>query len=147
MFARLFRPTDERDINQLIYDYAEHSRPRDYAHIITKLPGLTLYAPVRSSNAPFYHGMQHVTKPGDQIAIQAVNVPGYGKMVLFFTDQRNPRLEFPYIGTPFAEACKMAMLTPDVVGVLIYNDKESYIGLPHFQLMEILGQFEPVQTA
>ncbi|MEZ4661488.1 MAG: hypothetical protein R2911_28390 [Caldilineaceae bacterium] len=147
MFSKLFRHTDERDINQLIYDYAEYGRRRDYARIIKKLPLLTLYSTVRSTNAPIYHGMQHVTQPGDQIAIQAVNVPGYGKMVLFFADQRNPRLGSPYIGTPFAEACKMSMLAPDSVGVMIYNDKESYIGLPHFHLLEILRQLAPVQTA
>ena len=147
MFSKLFRHTDERDINQLIYDYAEYGRQRDYARIIKKLPSLTLYSSVRSTNLPIYHGMQHVTKPGDQIAIQAANVPCCGKMVLFFADRRNPRLGSPYIGTPFPEACKMSMLSPDSAGVMIYNDKESYIGLPHFHLLEILRQLAPIQTA
>lgn len=146
MFSTLFRRVDGR-VNQLIYDYAEYGRQRHYARILQKLPSLTLYSPAKSTNVPFYHGKQHVTKPGDQIAIQTVNIPGYGKMVLFFADSQNPRLGSSYIGIPFVDACKMAMLTPDVAGMLIYNDNESYIGLPDAHLLEILRQLEPVRNA
>ena len=117
----------QRDINQLIFDYAEYHRPRDRDELIALLMRTELFAPVISGAPDLPNGTRYVVGANDSIQLMTARL-GNLNCVAFFTDQSDTRLQPPFISMTGEEAMRM-VLEAKADGIAIQNNKTSYFGL------------------
>jgi len=127
-----------RDVNQLIFDYAEHRRPADLRELIVLLRQTELFAPVVSGapNAP--SGTKYVVSADDAIQLQTARL-GNLNCVAFYTDRSDARLQHPCVSMTGEEALSM-VLRANADGIAIQNNKTSYFGLDAQGIREALGK-------
>jgi len=83
-----------RDLNQLIFDYAEHQRPADKKELVALLKRTELFAPLASDVSHIPPGKPYVIGPDDSIGLKTAQLGGL-ICVVFFTDRSDPRLQGP----------------------------------------------------
>src|SRR5689334_12223649 len=90
MFGRWFG--DKRDVDQVIFDIAEHHRPRDHARLFELLRGRELFASVASSTVPMEHGRRMTISSGDEIQLSTGTLPNGMTCAVFYLDRADSRL-------------------------------------------------------
>ena len=135
-----FLRKDGRDIDQVIFDYATHQRPRDHRRILEMLRGRELYASIASSNVPLEHGRQRVVGPGDSIQLRTGSLPNGMSCAIFYVDRSDARLGPNYAGLTASEAFEMVLKT-DLDALLIQNSKDSWVAIPRKELAAIRAKY------
>ena|ERR1051325_1311105 len=127
----------QRDVNQLIFDCAEYSRPADQKELIALLLRTELYAPVVSGAPNLLNGTRYVVGANDSIQLATARL-GNLNCVAFFTDRSDTRLQHPSISMTGEEAMRM-VLKAKADGIAIQNNKTSYFGLDAQGIRDALG--------
>ena len=130
---------DERDIDQLIFDLAEHgNRPADMRELYRRLPNIDLFAKVLSANFPIRNGTRHTIGQGQNLQIQSASLPGGHNLAQFFVDRSDSRLGTHFISISPSEACSMVLNMSALSGLLICNSKNSWVALLKPELQRLL---------
>lgn len=138
-FGRLFNAEGEhtmpwfwkkgkKDINQLIFDIAEYSRDSDREELYRRLAGLELYAPAIDMNFTAQNGEKLVVRDGMRVHIPTMEIQGY-QLAVFFVDKADHRLGPRFVSMSVGEAFAMVE-NSDLGGIVFYNNRESYFGIP-----------------
>jgi hypothetical protein len=131
---------DSPDIDQVIYDIAEFSRPRDRERLFELLRGRELFMPVASSTVPPEDGRQVVVGPGDQIKVNMAKLPNGMTCVVLFVDRQDSRLGPRCAGITVPEALDMVLKT-SVDALLIQNSGNSWVAFPKQELPAIRTRY------
>lgn len=130
---------DERGIDQLIFDLAEHgNRPADVSELYRRLPHMELFARVLSANFPLQNGSRHTIGPGQNLQIQSASLPGGQNLAQFFIDRADPRLGSHFMSVSPREACSMVLKMDALSGMVICNTKNSWVALLKPELQRLL---------
>ena len=130
---------DERDIDQLIFDLAEHgNRPADRRELYRRLPNMELFARVLTANFPLQNGSQHTIGPGQNLQIQSASLASGHNLAQFFIDRSDSRVGSHFISISPREACSMVLTMDALSGLLICNSKNSWVALLKPELQRLL---------
>jgi hypothetical protein len=131
---------DSRDLEQVIFDYAEHKRDADLELFYRLMSAREVYLPVDKASLPAAAepGVPYTTRDTDQVLIKSVSIPNNGEWVFAATHTHQPLLEGGYVGMPWLEFLKMAQQIAGAQGALIQG-KTSYIALYKEHIAHVLG--------
>ncbi|HEX8463333.1 MAG TPA: hypothetical protein VF627_01830 [Abditibacterium sp.] len=118
---------EDRNLNQLIFDFAEYQRVDDMKMIYRRLSELELFAPALSANF-ILNGERTVIEAGMELKVPTVQIQGL-LFAAFFVNKTDPRLGDRFISMNIVEAFGMIEKTNHLTGVAFYNDKESFFGI------------------
>ncbi len=127
---------DKRDIDQVIFDIAEHQRRRDHERLFQLLRGRELFAAVASSNVPFEDGASITVKAGDVINLNTAKLPNGMVCIVFFVHRSDSRLGERYAGFTVRDALDMVIQT-NADAMLIQNGRDSWVAFPRGELPAI----------
>jgi len=131
---------DKRDVDQVVFDIAEHGRPRDHRRLFELLRGREMFSPVTSSNVPFVDGRRITVQDGDDIKLTTGRLPNGMSCVVLYVHRHDPRLKSPYIGVTMPEALDMVARS-DVDTLLIQGRGESWVAFPRSDLAGIRSKY------
>jgi hypothetical protein len=141
MFKNFFKKAkDERDIDQLIYDIAEYQRTKDYEILYKLMTETIFFCPVDSEsikNIP--QGEKYITKSADKIKTYFVEMNGL-KLIPFYTSNNDERLKTSYFEIDGIDALKMVLESKGISGLLIQNNKNSWVGFDEQKIRWILSK-------
>jgi hypothetical protein len=134
---------DDRSLNQLIFDLAEHHRQSDRQELYRRLKGIEIFANIATANFPLPpYGTQHKIDEGQILGVPSVKLPGGQFMVQFFIDRSDPRLRAECIGMATKDAFVMAMKGPSVEGLVLCNLTNSWVAFLKPEIERLLkGDF------
>jgi hypothetical protein len=138
MFGGLFG--DKRDVNQVIFDIAEHHRPRDHQRLFELLRGRELFVSIASSNVPLKHGRRIMISSGDEIQMKTGTLPNGMTCAVFYVDRADSRLGSPYAGMTVPEALEMVSKT-ELDALLIQNAQNSWVAFPRAELLALRAKY------
>lgn len=119
---------EDKDLNQLIFDVAEHRHANDIEEIHKRLRRLELFAPVMNANFEIEHGQSMTIEKGMELKIPTTMIQGL-TFAAFFVNKNDPRLGDRFMGISVSEAFGMVDKTTDLAGLAFYNDRDSYFGI------------------
>ncbi len=131
---------DSRDLEQVIFDIAEHKRDADLELFYRLMSTREVYLPVDKASLPTAAepGVPYTTRDTDQVLIKSVSIPNNGEWVSAATQTSHPLLAGGYIGMPWLEFLKIAQQMVGARGALIQG-KTSYIALDKEHIAYVLG--------
>jgi len=135
----------ENDIEQLIYDIAEHARDQDFTQLYQSLAGRELFIPIEKDSLSAIP--QHI-KPGEpfqvegdaSIQLRNVEGPRGEAFVPVVTTENAPIVKGSSFGIYWPDALKMVLKIEGVAGLLLKGENSSiYFYKP--QIENILKQY------
>ncbi|PTY35802.1 hypothetical protein BGP77_00270 [Saccharospirillum sp. MSK14-1] len=141
--AKFFNRTDKRDIEELIFDIAEHNKEEDHHRLYDLLSGRELFLPVVPESLPanYVPGSKVIVNSSMRIRVRNVQGPNGEVFIPGSTQEDCPMIQDGYIGMGWFEYLKMALRTPSVSGVLIQGEK-SWVGLDKLRIQYILQHYD-----
>ncbi|MDO8330671.1 MAG: hypothetical protein Q7T36_09385 [Fluviicoccus sp.] len=143
MFSIFKRKTknDERDIEQLIFDVAEHQRDADFHLLYLLLKDREVFVPVVRSSVPSAAkpGEAYVTRTEDQLVLKTVELPGNGAWAPAATQAISQLVAGGYVGMPWLGFLNMVMKIEDVRGAFLQG-QTSWVALDKQRVAYILAQ-------
>jgi hypothetical protein len=131
------------DIDELIFEIAEHKRDQDYQSFFKLIKGRSFFCPVDpASTAGIPQGSPYQVKAGDGIRVPFTNISGL-KLIPLFTTQGDQRLAKGYFEIEGLEALRMATRAAGVHGVLFQNKDYSWVGLDQKKIKWVLDTYGP----
>ncbi|MDX2111884.1 MAG: hypothetical protein SFY80_16770 [Verrucomicrobiota bacterium] len=131
-------PFTDKDLDSLIYDYAEKKRPGDMRKLLKLLACAELFAPVISGLPDNPVGMKYIVGAGDRIQIRTVEVSGL-KLVLFYTSKTDARLGTSFISMTGREAFEM-VIKAEEGGIAVQNARTSWFGLDRQGVLDAIKE-------
>lgn len=124
-FFKRRKPQGERDLEQVIYDVAEHHREEDRELVYRLMTDREVYLPVVPGTLPAaaVPGVPYVTSATDQLGISLVELPGNGRWAPAMTLRTHPLLVGTCIGMPWQGLLKMVQRLPDARGVVLQGQR------------------------
>ncbi len=134
--------SDDRDIEQVIFDVAEHNKDEDYHRLYELLVGRELFLPVDPESLPanYEPGSKIVTDSSMQIRVRNVQGPNGETLVPSATLEECPMVQGGYIGMDWFEYLQTVLKIPSVAGVLIQG-KTSWVGFDKQRIQYILSTY------
>ena len=123
LFKKLMR-NDKRDLEQVIFDIAEHKRDQDFHLLYMLMKGREVFVPVDTGSvpAPARPGVPYMTRPGDNVRIRTVELPDSGMWVAAATQSTNRMLTKGYVGMPWLGCLTMAMKIESARGIYLQGE-------------------------
>jgi hypothetical protein len=141
MFEKLFGRNKSIDIDQLIFDLAEHKRAKDYETFCKLLKGRAFFCQVDPpSTTGLPSGLPYQIQRRD-----AIKLPGLAKikglaLLPLYTFDGDQRLKNSYVKIEGLEALRMAVKATGIDGLLFQNRHDSWIVLNREQIKQLLAQ-------
>ena len=130
---------DRRSIDEVVFDIAEHQRPRDHKRLLQLLRGRELFVPIASSTVPLEDGARITVQAGDEIKLKTGILPNGLGCVAFFVHRDDSRLGATYVGMTVREAFEMVAKT-EVDALLIQAAGESWVAFPRRDLLSLCAK-------
>jgi hypothetical protein len=129
------------DIDQLIFNIAEHKRDKDYESFFKLIKGHSFFCLVDpASMVGIAKGSSYRVQATDAIRIQSANINGL-KLIALFTSQSDKRLAKGFFEIEGLEALRMATRATGIFGVLFQNKDSSWVGLNLEKINWILATY------
>jgi hypothetical protein len=130
---------DKRDLEQVIFDIAEHNQDKDYFRMYELLKDRELYLPADPNSLPedFVPGSRLVTDSSHQIRISNAKGPNGELLIPAVTTESHPTLQGGYIGMRWSDFLEMVLKIPEAWGALIQGET-SYVGFDRERIKYIL---------
>ncbi len=143
MFAFLKRRKgrDLRDLEQVIFDVAEHQRDSDFHLLYALLSGREVYVPVVNASLPVSAapGVPFVTRASDRVAFRTVSLPKIGVWAPAATLSSHPMLSSSYVGMQWLEFLRMTGKVAEVRGAALQG-KSSWVALDKQRIAYVLSK-------
>src|SRR5690348_8731899 len=119
-FKKHPRP-DSRDLEQVIYDIAEHNRDEDFQLFYRLMAVREVFLPIVKASipAPAQPGVPYVVGPTDRLAIRTVRGPDDQPWAFATTQPTHPHLAGEFAGMSWLEFLRMVMKINEVRGALL----------------------------
>lgn len=141
--ARLGRiGPEDKNLNQLIFDIAEHQRARDIEEIYKRLRHLDLFAPILGANFELEDGRKTLIEKGMDLRTPTTQIQGMA-FAVFLVNKTDPRLGDNFIGMNAAEVFDMVEKTNHLAGFAFYNDRESFFGIARQDFPMLRNRYLP----
>jgi hypothetical protein len=136
---RIFgKAKENRDINRLIHDIADHQRTADYRELLARLPKLTLYFPVSQAAAGNLPRGERIQVPsGSNIPLPAVTIDGRTHVLLYASKSDN-RLDPGVAEIDGTEALRMVLRIPNSGGLVIQAEGTAWVGIERDKVAYVL---------
>jgi len=139
LFGRL-KP-DERDINKLIFDLAEHgARTNDVKELYRRFASMELFGKIVGASFPLKDGVKLVVAQGEILTTQYTTLPGGQKMAQFFVDKSDARLLPEFFGMTAREAFEMVLKVVDVDGLMLYTPQDFWFAMLKAEVERVLRE-------
>ena len=141
MFEKLFGRNKSDDIDQLIFDIAEHKRTKDYEAFCKLLEGRVFFCQVDpASTTGMPKGVPYRAQAND-----AIKLPGLAKikgltLLPLYTSPSDQRLKNSYLEIEGLEALRMAVRGKGIDGLLFQNRRNSWVVLNMEQIKSVLAE-------
>jgi len=137
---------ENRNIEQLIYDIAEHARDEDYTELYELLADRVLFIPVdkaslKSVPSDAKPGEMFKTDASTSIQIRNVAGPRGDSFMPVATMETSPMVAEGHVGIYWLEALAMVLKVDEVVGILLQGEN-SWIGFYKPQIEHILSVYK-----
>lgn len=131
---------DSRDIEQVIFDIAEHNREADFVLFYRLMSTREVYVPVERASLPSAAeaGLPYTTQAADELKVKTASIPDNGDWIPAATQASHPVLEGSCVGMRWLEFLKTAREGAGVRGALIQG-QTSWIALDKEHISHILG--------
>ncbi|WOB06888.1 hypothetical protein [Piscinibacter gummiphilus] len=143
MFAFLKRQEkiDRRDIEQLIFDIAEHQREADF-HLLYKLmAGREVFVGINRASLPtsIEPGVPYTTQASDRLEMKTVSIPNHGAWSSAATLASHPLLAGSYVGMQWFDFLRMTRKVPELRGAALQG-KTSWVAFDKERIAYVLAQ-------
>ncbi len=137
---------ESRDIEQLIYDIAEHARDEDYTELYESLADRLLFIPVDKDSLDsipndIKSGELLSAETSTQVPVRYVSGPRGDSFMPVVTAKTSPMVADGYARVYWLEALTMALNINEVVGILLQGEN-SWIGFYKPQIEHILSVYK-----
>ena len=143
MFAFLKRQEkkDPRDIEQLIFDIAEHQRDADF-HLLYKLmAGREVFVGINRASLPtsIEPGIPDTTQASDRLEMKTVSIPNHGAWSSAATLPSHSSLAGSYVGMQWLDFLKMTQKVPELRGAALQG-KTSWVAFDKERIAYVLAE-------
>jgi len=141
MFERLFDRNKSVDIDQLIFDIAEHKRAKDYEAFCKLLEGRVFFCQIDPASTPeIPRGVPYRTQGDNGLKATGLATINGLTLVPLYTFQGDARLKNSYIEIEGIEALRMAERGTGIDGLLFQNSRDSWVVLNIKQIKSLLAK-------
>lgn len=140
-FLKSKKAHDHRDLEQLIFDVAEHQSDKDF-HLLYKLMvNRTVFVPAETSTIPAsaVPGEKYLTKRGDRISMRYVAGPNNLLFVPAATQEILPILKDGYLGMEWFDYLNMVLKLDESFYGALLQGKTSWVAFDRERIRYILG--------
>jgi hypothetical protein len=131
---------DNRDIEQVIFDIAEHQRDTDF-HLLYKLMrNKEVFVGINKASIPSgaRPGAPYVTKESDQLEMKSVIIPNNGSWSSAATLSSHPTLSGSYAGMQWFDFLEMTLKVTELRGAVLQG-KTSWIAFDKKRIAYVLA--------
>lgn len=116
---------DQRDVEQLIYDVAEHDQKKDHKSLYRALADCALFMPVEPESLPegFAPGTQFDVDADMGIKARMIAIPEQGNFLPIATRDTAEIVAGGYVGIAWMDFLEMAQNVPSAKGVLVQGER------------------------
>jgi hypothetical protein len=139
-FLKRRKEKDPRNIEQLIYDIAEHQRDADF-HLIYKLMvGQEVFVAINRASLPtsVEPGVPYTTQASDRLEMKTLSIPNHGTWSSAATFDSHPSLAGSYVGMQWLEFLKMTQKVPELRGAALQG-KTSWVAFDKERIAYVLA--------
>jgi hypothetical protein len=132
---------DSRDIEQLIFDIAEHQRDADF-HLLYKLmAGREVFVGINKTSLPasITPGVPYKTQPSDRLEMKTVSIPNHGAWSSAATLATHPSLGNSYVGMQWLDFLEMTQKVPELRGAALQG-RTSWVAFDKERIAYILAR-------
>jgi hypothetical protein len=131
---------DSRDLEQVIFDIAEHNREADLHLFYRLMSTREVYLPVDEASLPTASepGVPYTTQDTDEVKVYTVSIPNNGSWIAAATQTSHPLLAGGCLRMTWLGFLKMALEGAEVRGALIQG-KTSWIALDKERITYVLS--------
>jgi hypothetical protein len=139
-FKRPKKP-DPRDLEQLIFDIAEHQRDADFHLLYERMVGREVFMPIDRSSLPasIEPGVSYTTTASDRIMMKSVPMPNHGQWATAATLASHSSLAASYVGIQWINFLKMTLQVPELQGALLQG-RTSWVGFDRERISYVLAR-------
>ena len=139
LFKKL-KGNDKRDLEQIIFDIAEHKRNEDFHLLHLLMKSREVFVPVDTGSVPpsAHPGVPYMTRPGDNVRIRTVELPHNGLWVPAATKPTNRMLSKGYVGMPWLGCLAMATKIENARGIYLQGET-SWVALDKQRITHVLS--------
>lgn len=127
----LFRKkkSDARDLEQLIFDIAEHQRDQDFELLYLKLRRRELHVPVDASSLPAHipPGQAYQTSSNDRIVMRSSSLPDGRPIAMAATHLEATMLASGHVGMQWEDFLEMVLKLPPEFFGFVLQGRTSWI--------------------
>ncbi|MCB0352222.1 MAG: hypothetical protein KDD64_01820 [Bdellovibrionales bacterium] len=137
---------EEKDLEQTIFEIAEHQRDEDYYSLYSLLRERTVYLPIDgdSLSPSAKTGERHATTANEGLNARLVQIDQCEEpFLLATTNSENQSLKDAYVEIEWIEFLKMASQLPDLGGIMLQGEK-SWVAFDSARVSFILEWYERI---
>jgi hypothetical protein len=139
-FLKQKRKKDPRDLEQVIYDIAEHQRDTDF-HLLYKLMSdREVYVGIDPASLPSsaMPGIPYQTQAADRLVMKTVTIPSHGAWSSAATLPSHPSLAGGYVGMRWSEFLEMTLKVVELQGAMLQG-KTSWVAFDKARIAYVLS--------
>jgi hypothetical protein len=135
-----WKKKDERDIEQVIFDFAEYKKDEDFQLLCRLMQNREVYVPIDSNTVPAAArpGVPYVTGAGDRLLFRAVEIPGNGMWAPAATKPTHRLLAQGYAGMPWLGFLDMARKVESMRGAYLQGET-SWVAMDRQKIAHVLS--------
>ena len=133
---------DPRDLEQMLFDIAEHQRDEDFNLLYERLWGREIYVPVDASSIPSHvpPGQKYTSTTDDRITMRSSKLPDGRPIAMAATRTDAGMLAAGYVGMQWEDLLDMVLkLPPEYLGFVLQG-KTSWVVFDRQRTANILSQ-------
>ncbi|WP_143226744.1 hypothetical protein [Acidovorax sp. 62] len=140
-FLRKTGKKDPHDLEQLIFDIAEHKRDSDFHHLYKMMVGRDVFAGIDPTSIPSFAkpGISYTTQASDRLVMKSVTIPSNGTWSSAATLPSHPSLKDGYVGMPWVDFLKMTLKLAELQGAMLQG-KTSWIAFDKQRIAYVLSK-------
>ncbi|PTT23134.1 hypothetical protein DBR12_02345 [Acidovorax sp. HMWF029] len=150
MFSFLNRKPkpDKRDLEQVIFDYAEHKRNEDLQLICRLMVAREVFVPIDRGSMPAaaQPGVPYVLGDEDRVLMRKVTIPNNGEWASAATQPTHALLSNGYAGMTWIGFLKMTQKVAEIRGALLQGT-QSWIAMDKKLVANVLSTIEDREGA
>lgn len=120
-FLKKKRQKDPRNLEQLIFEIAEHRRDEDFHLLYELMIGREVFIGIDLASLPesIAPGVRYTTQATDRVKVKLVTIPDHGEWSSAATQASHPSLVGGYAGMQWIEFLEMTLKVPHLQGAML----------------------------
>jgi len=142
LFKKLWKQ-DERDLEQVIFDFAEYKKEEDLQILCRLMRNRLVYVPIDTNTVPAAArpGVPYVTGEGDKLLFRSVEIPGHGLWAPAATKPTHRLLSQGYAGMTWLGFLDMTRKIETMRGAYLQGET-SWVAMDKEKIAHVLSLFK-----